>query len=32
MNGYLFRLKVESIDQIQATELNYLICLFDDDL
>lgn len=32
MNEYLFMLKVESIDQIQSRELNYLIFLFDNDL
>ena len=32
MTEYHFMLKVESIDQIQARKLNYLIFLFDDDL
>lgn len=32
MSEYLFMLKEESIDQIQARELNYLIFLFDNDL
>lgn len=32
VSEYLFMLKVDSIDQIQARELNYLIFLFDNDL
>lgn len=32
MSEYLFMLKVDSIDQIQGRELNYLIFLFDNDL
>lgn len=32
MSEYLFMPKVDSIDQIQGRELNYLIFLFDNDL
>lgn len=32
MSEYLFMLKVENIDQIEARELNYLMFLFDNDL
>lgn len=34
MSGYFFMLSIylESIGQIQARELNYLIFLFDNDL
>lgn len=32
MSEYLFMLKVENIDQIEARKLNYLIFLFDNDL
>lgn len=32
MSEYLFMPKVDSIDQIQDRELNYLIFLFDNDL